>query len=50
MFQSSGVLLAGHIGDLVMNLFLLWGPPFMTGDSPKMFHFRPKIAKHGRLD
>ena len=25
-----------HIGDLVMSLFLLWGPPFMTGDGPNM--------------
>ena len=38
-----------HIGDLVMSLFLLWGPPFMTGDGPKMVHFGPKMAKHGRL-
>ena len=38
-----------HIGDLVMSLFLLWGPPFMTGDGPKMVHFGPKIAKHGWL-
>ena len=39
-----------HIGDLVMNLFfLLWGPTFTTGNDPKMVHFGPKIAKHGRL-
>ena len=39
-----------HIGDLVMSLFcLLWGRPFMTGDGPKVIHFGPKIAKHGRL-
>ena len=38
-----------HIGDVVMSLFLLWGPPFMTGDGPKMVHFGPKMAKHGRL-
>ena len=38
-----------HIGDLVMSLFLLWGPLFMTGDGPKMVHFGPKMAKHGRL-
>ena len=38
-----------HIGDLVMSLFLLWGPPFMTGDGPKMVNFGPKMAKPGRL-
>ena len=38
-----------HIGDLVMSLFLLWGPSLMTGDGLKMFHFGPKMAKHGRL-
>ena len=38
-----------HIGDLVMNLILLWGPPFLTGDGPKMVHFGPKMSKHGRL-
>jgi len=38
-----------HIGDVVMSLFLLWGPPFMTGDGPKMVHFGPKMAKYGRL-
>ena len=38
-----------HIGDVVMSLFLLWGRPFMTGNGPKMVHFGPKIAKHGRL-
>ena len=38
-----------HIGDLVMSLFLLWCPPCMTGDGPKMVHFGPKLAKHGRL-
>ena len=38
-----------YIGDLVMSLFLLWGRPFMTGDGPKMVHFGPKMAKHGRL-
>ena len=37
------------IGDVVMSLFLLWGPPIMTGDGPKMVHFGPKMAKHGRL-
>ena len=34
-----------HIGDLMMSLFLLWGPPLMTGDGLKMFHFGPKMAK-----
>ena len=39
-----------HIGDLVMNFFLLWGPPFMTGDGPKMaglptFQSGPKGTK-----
>ena len=29
--------------------FLLWGPPFMTEDGPKIVHFGPKVAKHGRL-
>ena len=29
--------------------FLLWGPLFMIGDGPKMVHFGPKMAKHGRL-
>ena len=29
--------------------FLLWGPPFMTGDGPKIAPFGPKMAKHGRL-
>ena len=29
--------------------FLLWDPLFMTGDGPKMVHFGPKLAKHGRL-
>ena len=38
-----------HIGGLVMSLFLLWGPPFMTWDGPKMVHFGPNKAKHGRL-
>ena len=38
-----------HKGDLVKSLFLLWGAPFMTGDGPKMVHFGPKLAKHGRL-
>ena len=33
-----------HIGDVVMSL-----RPFMTGDGPKMVHFGPKMAKHGRL-
>ena len=27
-----------------MSLFLLCGPPFMTGDGPKMVHFGPKMA------
>ena len=31
-------------GDLVMSLFLLWGPPFMTENDPKMVHFGPKVA------
>ena len=31
-----------HLGDVAMGLFLLWVPPLMTGDGPKM-------AKHGRL-
>ena len=35
-----------HIEDLVMSLF--WGPPFMTGDGPKIVHFGPKMAEHGR--
>ena len=38
-----------HIGDLVMSLFLLWGPPFTAGDGPKMVHFGSKMAKYGRL-
>ena len=25
-----------HIGDLVISPILLWGPPFMTGDGPKL--------------
>ena len=29
--------------------FVLWGPPFMTGDGPKMIPIGPKMAKHGRL-
>ena len=33
----------------MMNVFLLWGPPFMTGDVPKMVQFGPKTAKHDRL-
>ena len=37
-----------HIGDLVINFFLLWGPPFMTGYGPKMVQFGPKIANYGR--
>ena len=56
MFQTGcfGVLnQATHrtpmIGDLVIKLFLLLGPPFMTGDGQKMVHFGPKMAKHGRL-
>ena len=32
-----------------MSLFLLWGPPVMTGDGPKMVHLSPKLAKHGSL-
>ena len=32
-----------------MSLFLLWGPLFMTGNGPKIFHFGPKMAKHDRL-
>ena len=35
--------------DLVLSLFLLWGPLFMTGNGPKKVHFGPKLAKHGRL-
>ena len=31
------------------HFFLLWGPPIMTGNGPKMVHFGPKIANHGRL-
>ena len=38
-----------HIRDMVMSLFLLFGPPFMTGDGQKNVHFRPRMAKHGRL-
>ena len=30
-----------------MNLFL-GGPLFMTGDGPKIVHFGPKMAEHGR--
>jgi len=29
-----------------MSLFLLWGPPFTSGDGPKMVHFGPIMAKH----
>ena len=29
--------------------FFSLGPPFMTGDGPKMVHFGPKMAWHGRL-
>ena len=29
--------------------FLLLGPLFMTGDGPKLVHFGPKMAEHGRL-
>ncbi len=32
-----------------MSLFLLWGPPIMTGNGPKMVHFGPKMAKHAGL-
>ena len=38
-----------HIGDMVMNLFLLWGPPLMTGDGAKMVNFGQKMTKHGRI-
>ena len=38
-----------HKVDLIMSLFLLWGPLFMTGNGPKIFHFGPKMAKHDRL-
>ena len=37
------------MGDLEMSLFLLWGPPFMTGDGPKITHFGLKMFKYGRL-
>ena len=39
-----------HIGDLVMSLFLLWGPPFRTGDGPKITHFGLKMVKYGGLN
>ena len=48
MFQTGGFGFYKQ-ATLVMSLFLLWGPTFMTGDGPKMVHFRPKMAKHGRL-
>ena len=38
-----------HVGDVVMTIFLRLGPPFMTGDGPKMIHFGPKMAKYGSL-
>ena len=38
-----------HIGHLVRTLFLLWGPPIMTGDGPKITYFGPKLAKHVKL-
>ena len=44
-----GSTIRPHIGDVVMSLFLLWGPPLMTVDGPKMVHFGPKMAKYGRL-
>ena len=31
------------------EIFLLLGPPFMTGDGPKMVHFGLKLAKYGSL-
>ena len=54
IFQTGyfGVLQAGHTyetgrpGD---EPFLLWGPPFVPGDGPKMVHFGPKTARPGRL-
>ena len=38
-----------QMGNVMMSIFLLWGPPFMSGNGPKMVHFGPKMAKHGRL-
>ena len=38
-----------HIEDVVMSLFLLWCPPLIIGDGPKMVHLGPKMAKHGML-
>ena len=35
-----------HIGDLVMNLFLLCGPPSMAWVSPKKANLGPKMAEH----
>ena len=31
------------------SCFLLWGPPVMTGDSPKIVRFGLKLAKRGRF-
>ena len=33
-----------HIGDMMMNLFSLWGRLFMTRDGLKMVNFGPKRA------
>ena len=53
--QRSKVVQRGPKGTKMVNLSLFdhlgprLGPPFMTGDGPKMVHFWPKIAQHGRL-
>ena len=38
-----------HIGDVAMSLFFTLGSTVHDGDGPKMVHFEPKMAKHGRL-
>ena len=38
-----------HRGDLVMNLFLLCGPPSMVWVSPKKANLGPKMAEHNKL-
>ena len=48
MFQT-GWFWVPHIWDVVISHFLLWGPPFMTRDGPKMVRFGSKMAKHSRL-
>ena len=50
MFELRGSTRRPHIGDLAIKLFfLLWGPPFMTCECPKLVHFGPKMAEHGGL-